>query len=288
MAVKFFGQFLLERKAVSMELLLKAVELQESVNLKFGETALAIKLITESDLKWIHDSQRREDLQFGAMAVKLGILNQKQLGEILEHQRKSHLHIGEALVRVGALTAAELPMRLADFQADQARYETSRIVVPRGVSHPEVWEICADLSAKMLLRIVGVKCHVGEGILVDRLPGDSFVAGIELTGMISARYHLSVSGGLRSRIARAMLTEKDVAGESEAVLDDTVLEFVNIVCGNVAAKAVQRGVTVDILPPFALRPGSKGIAVPHGSCGLFFQLHLADGERAGLTLFVKR
>lgn len=288
MAVKFFGQFLLERGAVPRDLLLKAIELQDSINLKFGETALAIKLVTENDVKRIHDAQRSEDLMFGDMAVKLGVLSPEQIAQVLEHQQKNHLRIGEALVRLGAFGAEELSRHLEEFRADQALYATAQVVVPSGVSHPEVWEICADLTAKMFVRVVGVQCRVGACVLVDRLPGGVFVGGMELTGDVSACYHLAVSDEVRNRIARAVLMEEDVAGESDEVLDDTVLEYVNIVCGNVAAKAAQRGKGVEILPPFSLRPGAEGIAVPSDSYGLFFPLIMADGERAELTMFVKR
>ena len=288
MAVKFFGQFLLEKGTVTSDLLLKAVDLQDSINLKFGEMALELKLVTESDVKRIHHAQRSEDLLFGDMAVKLGILTGEQIGQILEQQKKTHLRIGEALVRVGALSAEELPLRLEEFRVDQAPYVTAQIVIPAGVSHPEVWEICADLSAKMFQRMVGMPCHVGECVLVDQLAQGAFVAGIDLLGVASARYYLAVSEQLRNRIARAVLTEEDVTGEPEEVLEDTVLEFINIVCGNVAAKAAQRGIELAILPPFNVQTGADGVKVPVGSYGLCFPLHLADGERAELTLFVKK
>lgn len=288
MAVKFFGQYLLERGAVSTDLLLKAIELQDSINHKLGETALALKLITEKDVNRIHDAQRGEDLMFGDMAVKLGILSQQQLGQILTHQQKTHLRIGEALVQVGAFSAADLARHLEQFALDQAKYATAETLIPSGVSHPEVWEICADLTVKMFMRVVGVQCQVGECVLVDRVPGDVLLAGIDLGGEVSARYLLGVSGQLRDRIARAVLLELDLTGEPEAVLEDTVLEFVNIVCGNVAAKAAQGAKEVGIQPPFALHPGAEGIPVPADSYGLFFPLVMATGERAELTLLVKR
>ncbi|MBJ6726476.1 chemotaxis protein CheX [Geomesophilobacter sediminis] len=288
MAVKFFGQFLLEKGVVSREAIIKAVELQESVNLKFGETALELKLLTEKDIKKIHDAQRSEDLMLGDMAVKLGILTKDQISQILEHQQKSHLRIGEALVRVGALTAEELPGYLKEFSADQAKYATSRIVIPAEVPNAAVWEICADLTAKMFIRVVGVQCRLGDCMLVDKIPGNALIAGIDLAGGVSARYHLAVSDSLREKIAKGVLMEEDVAGESEAVLDDTVLEFVNIVCGNVAAKAAQQGQDVEILPPLSQRPGPEGLPVPSGSVAVFFPLHLPDSERAELTLVVRR
>lgn len=288
MTIKFFGQYLLERGAISVDLLLKAVDLQESVNLRFGESALALKLITESDLKRILKAQRVEDLMFGEMALQLGILKKEQIEQILMEQQRGRLRIGEALVRVGALRAGELHRLLEEFSMDQGLDSISRTVIPSGVRHPEIWEFCADLSAKMFLRMVGAQCRVGACVLVDRLPKSDFVAGITLTGMVSASYHLTVSDPLRNRIAGAVLMDEDVTGEPEELLEDAVLEFANIVCGNVAAKASQYGKNVEILPPFLLRPGSEGIPVPAKSYGLFFPLHLPDGERAEVTLFVKR
>ena len=288
MAVKFFGQYLLERGAVTTDLLLKAIELQDSINLKLGDMALAIKMVTQDEVKRIHDAQRGEDLMFGELAVKLGILNQGQLEEILQQQQKNHLRIGEALVRVSAFSDEQLLRYLEDFRADQARYATDRTSIPSGIPTPEVWKICADLSAKMFMRVVGVQCQVGECVLVDRAPGGALVAGIDLVGDVSARYLLGVSTQLRERIAKAVLLEEDVTRESEEVLDDTVLEFVNIICGNVAAKAAQSGTAVDIKPPAAFHPGAEGIPVPAGSYGLLFQLVTAIGERAEITLFVKR
>lgn len=288
MAVKFFGQFLLEKGAVTREALLKAVELQESVNLKFGETAMAMKLLTEKDIRRIHDAQRSEDLMLGDMAVKLGILTREQISQVLDHQQKSHLRIGEALVRVGGLLAAELPRYLDEFRTDQERYATGQLVIPSEVPNIPVWEICADLTVKMFVRVVGVQCRLGDCLLVNQLAGGSFVAAMDLTGAVAARFHLSVSPALREKVARGVLMEEDVSGESDEVLDDTVVEFVNIVCGNVAAKAAQQGTEVEILPPLSLRPGAEGVAVPPGEFGVLFPIHMADGERADLTLFVKR
>jgi len=288
MTIKFFGQYLLDRGAISVELLLKAVDLQESVNLRFGETALALKLITESDLKRILKAQRAEDLMFGDMALQLGILKKEQVEQILMEQQRSRLRIGEALVRVGALTTGELHRLLEEFSMDQGLDSISRTVIPSAVLHPEIWEFCIDLSAKMFMRMVGAQCRVGDCVLVDRLAGSDFVAGIKLTGMVSASYHLTVSEPLRNRIAGALLMDEDVTGEPAELLEDAVLEFVNIICGNVAAKASQYGKTVEILPPFLLRPESDGLPVPAQSYGLFFPLHLPDGERAEVTLFVKR
>lgn len=288
MAVKFFGQFLLEKGVVSSEILLQAVKLQESVNLKFGEVALAAKLIAPADVERIHNAQRAKDLKFGDMAVKLGILSDEQVSQVLTLQKKSHLYIGEALVKVGGLADDDLPRYLDEFKIDQAPYVTDKIAIPPGFPHPEIWEMLADLTYKMLTRIAGVQCRLGECRSAGRLPAHAMVAAMDLQGDAVGRCLFAVSPGTREKIARAILKEESVAGESEEILDDTVMEFLNIVCGNVAAKAAQRGKAIDILPPLTFHPGGEGIAAPPDSLGLFFDLHLADGEKAELAVFLPK
>ena len=288
MAVKFFGQYLVEKGVVSRESVLKAIELQESVNLKFGETALAINLITPADVERIHAAQRSEDLMFGDMAVKLGIISNEQVTQVLTRQKNSHLYIGEALVQVGGMNAQDLPRYLDDFKADQAPYITSKVAIPPGLPHSEVWALYADLTAKMFTRIVGVQCRLGDCRLADRLEGNAVVAAMDMQGDATARCLLAVSANIQKRIARAILEEETVDTESVEVLDDTVMEFVNIVCGSVAAKAAQQGKAIEILPPLVFHPGSEGVAVPVSSQGLFFRLHLADEERVEIAVFVQR
>lgn len=287
MAIKFFGQYLLDRGRVTREGLVRAVQLQDRANLGFGATALAMKLMREGELMRVRHAQLTEDLRFGEMAERLGFLDRRQVEQVLREQRRTHVRIGEALVRVGALGAEELEQLLEEFRIDQALYLTSDTAIPPGVLHPEVWEFCVDLTAKMLWRVTGVRCRVGECAQVTRLAHRGFAAAIPLAGGVSATFCLAVSDPLRDRIARAILLEQEVGDEPVEVLEDAVMELANIVCGNVAARASQYGKKVEVLPPFALRPEGEGIAVPPGTRGLSFPVRTADGEAAGLALFVK-
>ena len=65
------------------------------------------------------------------------------------------------------------------------------------------------------------------------------MAAMDLTGDIDARYIISVSEGVQKEIAKAILREDSVDGEPVEILEDTVMEFTNVVCGNIAAKASQ-------------------------------------------------
>ncbi len=286
MAVKFFGQFLVEKGIVSREALLKAIELQETVNLKFGETALAMELISEADVERVHKAQWSADLQFGDMAVQLGIINETQMHQVLTRQKNSHLYLGEALIQVGALERESLDGYLQEFKVDQSPYVTDKTDIPPGVINQEMWGMLADLTYKMLGRIANLTVRPGQCQLVNHLAPNCLIAAIEITGQLNARYLLSVSAGAREAIARAMLSQESLEGEPQELLDDTIAEFINVVCGNFSAKAAQLGKTVEIEPPQLIQPDAGNVNSATGQKGLLFPFHLADGELIEAAIFI--
>jgi CheY-specific phosphatase CheX len=287
MAVKFFGQFLLEKGAVSQKDLLRAIALQESTNLKFGETALQMGFITEADVVRVHNAQRSEDLRFGDMAVKLGILTETQLKEVLTRQKNNHLYIGEALLRIGALDETRLAHWLGEFKTDQAPYALERIAIPSGVPQPAVWEMMADLSYKMLTRVANLTFRTAPCEVITSLPFHEVVAAMDFSGSVEGRYLLGTSASLQKALARAILMEEEVDGEPQEVLDDTVMEFANIVLGNVAAKATQLGKSIEIAPPQVFHPTGEEVAVPENHFGLLFPVHVSSGGRIDLAVFIR-
>ena len=286
MAVKFFGQFLVEKGAVSRIDLLKAIDLQDKTNLKFGEMVVEMGLMSTVDIAKVHHEQRNEDLQFGDMAVKLGFLTEELVQQILTKQRNSHLYIGEALIKVGALAVSELENWLRDFKDDQVGYVAEKIEIPAGVPHVPIWEMVADLTYKMLTRVANLSFRTGPCTIIDKLPKRPIIAEMGFCGEVNARYLLSVSENTRELVAEAILDENSVENEPVEVLDDSVMEFVNIVCGNVVAKAAQRGHTLDITPPEMREDSADGIAVPADHTGLMFPIYLTDGEVFELTIFI--
>ncbi len=284
MPVKFFGQYLIEQGAVTREGLLQAVELQEKHNLKFGDMARSLGLITDADIERVHDAQRTKDLQFGDMCLSLGILTGEQMQQVLARQKSTHLDIGEALVRVKAIREADLARHLEAFKADQAPYAVEAVVIPRGVPHADLLEITADLTYKMFSRVVNLTFRRGACTTVTAVTGNDVVVAMPMRGPMQARYVLSVSAGVRDQIARAILKEPDVSKESREVLVDAVMELMNIVCGNIAAKAAQLGQAIEIAPPEVV---TGPLAVPAGGTGVLFPLHVAE-ERVEAAVVIEK
>jgi len=289
MAVKFFGQFLVEQDAVTGEALLHAIELQERTNLKLGEMAVTLGFITQQDIEAAHAAQLSKDMKLGDLLVDLGFLTLSQLEEVIARQKATHLYIGEALVKVGALTPEKLDYYLELFKQDQAPYAANRVEIPVWLSaqHADCWEMMVDLTYKMITRVIGVQFRPGKFVETKQIATNHMIAAMDLDGDLTARYLLSVSAGIQKAIARAILKENDVEGESEEILEDTVMEFVNIVCGNVVAKASQAGVNLEISPPVTLHPAAGGLAVTEGYRGVVFPIHVGDDEIMEMVLFVK-
>ncbi|MDA8414808.1 MAG: chemotaxis protein CheX [Desulfobacteraceae bacterium] len=287
MAVKFFGQYLVENNLVSRDALLKAIELQEQKNLKLGEMAVSTGYVTQADIERAHNAQMSKDMRLGDLLVEMGILTLSQLEEIVIRQKNTHLYIGEALVSIGALNSEQLRMHLDAFKQDQAQYVSERIELPAGIPDGLVWEMTADLTYKLITRVLGIQFRPGKCQSVATVDSNFMLTAMDLSGDVDARYILSVSEGIQKEIAKAILKENSVDGEPLEVLEDTVMEFINVVCGNVAAKASQMGKIMNINPPVVIHPPASGLQVPSGSAALCFPIHVGEKDKMELILFIK-
>lgn len=287
MAVKFFGQFLVEKGLVSREAILAAINLQEQKNLKLGEMAVSMGYITQADIDRAHNAQFSKDMKLGDLLVEMGILTLNQLQEVITRQKDTHLYIGEALVLVGSLTSEQLQQYLNEFKLDQAPYVSDKIELPAGIANSRTWEMTADLTYKMITRVLDIQFRAEKCHLVTTLGTNYMMAALDMSGDVDARYILSVSAGAQKMIAKAILREESVENESTEILEDTVMEFINVVCGNVAAKASQWGEVININPPVTIHPPAAGIPVP-GHTVLCFPIHIGEGEKMELILQIRQ
>lgn len=287
MAVKFFGQYLVENNLVSRDALLQAIELQDQKNLKLGEMALSLGYLSQADIERAHTAQMSKDMKLGDLLVEMGIMTSEQLNDVITHQKNTHLYIGEALVQVGALTPDQLQQNLAAFKLDQALYVTDKIELPVAIANSNVWEMTVDLTYKMITRVLDLQFRPGKCELITTPRTAFMMAAMDFSGDVEARYVISVSENLQKQVAKAILREETVDNEPVEVLEDTVMEFVNVVCGNVAAKASQMGKAMEINPPLTIKQSDPGLAVPPGYCGLLFPIHIDDGDTMELMLFIK-
>jgi len=246
--VRFFGQYLLERGRIDHRQLLAAVEYQNVTNARLGTLALGKGYLTEAQVQRINLAQRTTDRLFGDLAVDLGLLTTEQLHELIELQKSHRIFLGEALIEKGFLTREEVEAELAQFRADQ---QASQMMIRGALIRLKDAEMVADVLDTVLKMFKRV---LHENVLIEdcREGTESWMArdwtiSQRFTGDLEATFSLNVPQGLLLRMASLML-EEDLKTVDELV-QDAGQEFVNIICGNIAAKLSVRNRNAGLLPP---------------------------------------
>lgn len=275
MPVKFFGQYLLEKRVITRDELLAAVEFQEAQNLKLGEYAVRLGFISAEEANRVNLRQQTEDERFGEAAMALGLLTPAQIDELITLQRNNHVYLGEAVVRTGFATEDAVEEALTEFQETQRKYQTTGVDLEGlGLREPSVFSTCFELTQKLLLRVWDVNSKLGEPVTkagVIKLNGH--VVQIALSGQFSTRFILSADPNIIARGALKLLQEE---WPDEEMRDDLLREFANVVCGNIVALLAKRGKSCDIAPPVTI--GNEVQLGPEKSISLAFVT--PDGDAA--------
>jgi hypothetical protein len=236
MTTPFFGQFLLERGRVSREQLLEAVRLQGEVNVKLGTLAMDRGLLSHEDVERLHLRQRSVDRRFGELAVAEGLLTQAQVDELLSIQQQERVLLGEALVRQGHLTLEQLQVELEAYRGLSEELPASLASIYKGVPGARILEVCTEITLKMFVRLVDEHVKPGRcrttaasARLHDVSVHQTF------TGELDGLYCLNLTEEMMRRMAACILEEEEPIPDEDAL--DGAREFVNIVAGNICARA---------------------------------------------------
>lgn len=249
MAVRFFGQFLLENSVINSQQLLAALAYQDKMNLKFGDTAIQLRLLDKARLEQIFALQRKEDIKTGEAGIKLGFLTQLQVDQVLRAQKNSHVMIGGALVKTGALTDAQLSEQLEAFKKDQDSYQVCS-GLPRQKDATGLAAPAIDLTLKFLVRLANLQVKLVDIRYSIGKPRDTAWHTIRLpfSGDHDGEISLRASNRVCAQIASAMLGEP-VPPDAKAVILDATSEFLNVVGGNLAAVGARQGKKVELSTP---------------------------------------
>jgi CheY-specific phosphatase CheX len=244
----FFGQFLLERGAISGEQLVRAVAIQDTTNVLLGTRAIDAGLMNASQVEEINALQRSVDRRFGELAVERGYLSEDQLKGLLSRQKEARLMLGEALLKIGALDNARLADELAAFKRESQRVPGTVAEIYDGLPGSEVLEIVTDVTAKMFQRILHTFVRPGSCFGADfKLAPVGYTIHQRIRGEVNALVALDVSAAMVRMIGGKLLGMEVTTIDADTL--DGAAEFVNVVCGNVCARLSSAGRKVELDPP---------------------------------------
>ena len=249
MAVKFFGQFLIDRGEIDASHVREAIDLMQDENPTLGELAISQGFMSQIDATRVSAEQRNRDLAFGDLAVEMGFLSAEQLVELVHRQCSERLQIGQALVRLGHLETDRLGMLLDAFKADQAQYEAGERVMPDGLVQHRAARYVLDFLPRFLMRVARLQAKVGEICDFAGVPEFADVTvSVPLHGVRGLEVALASDLEFAEALAMAAsgLSARDLNPEMVA---DGVGEFLNVLAGNAASAVAKEGRRVEIGPP---------------------------------------
>lgn len=243
-----FGQYLLERKVISPNQLLRAFDFQEQASPRFCEAAIALGLLTETEKDQLLTLQQQKTLRVGEVAVQMGLLSGVQVDMVLRYQKSSHLLLGEALVATNCMPRADLTVHLNDFKKAQHAWITQGLpgrLDPTGIAAPAVLSLM-----RFLTEVARFPSTLGDWTVQRRpeLPRPTASAVAELRGDVRGAIGLVGPLSVCAELVSAMMGEP-VDKRDRAVVEDGLAEFLNLVGGDLSERVAEQGKLVEVVLP---------------------------------------
>ncbi|MBN1664420.1 MAG: chemotaxis protein CheX [Deltaproteobacteria bacterium] len=248
MAIKFFGQYLLEKGKITPEQLLSAVEHQREINVSIGTIAIEQGYLSSQQVEQINKEQIRTDKKFGEIAIDFGYLTQGIIDEILRMQKTRKIYLGESLIQKGFLALEELERELKLFKDEQDKDEIVVNAALKSITASQTVEIFVDVTIKMFLRMLRETVKIGEcSSSKDKVNLMDWTFFQKITGAQNYGFLLNLSTPTLLKVASLMM-KKEIA-KPDDISCDAVAEFVNIISGNSCAKLSTVDVKLKSHPP---------------------------------------
>jgi len=248
MAVKFLGQFLLERGLITPAQLLAATEAQRASNPLLGELAVRQGLLTEAQARRINERQRAEDRRFGDIALELGLLDTPETEALLDAQKAGRKLFGQVLVEQGVLDAETLEKALVEHRAEQqaGNQELAATLAghPLGKLAQETTDLCMRLFPRMLATQVQ-PAGLADTVATATWP---YTAHVRISGERSLRVGLSCDRATLQTLACAFLRVPTEQCDSELAAD-ALGEIVNVLMGYVVRNTLSEDADYRATPP---------------------------------------
>lgn len=255
---QLFGNYLVDRGAISREDYREVMEKQLDARVKLGTIAVAESLLTQEQAEMLNRLQLQFDRRFGDLAVERGLLTQEQVEQLLKKQGNPYLQFLQVLLESGKVTASQVDAHLGTFQREKGFSDADMTALKNDdfdtlmpifafSSKPFVTEI-AGLVIRNINRFVTRDFYMGPIRHVEELQYRR-LAGQHTTGDYDLYVALAETedGGFA---ALASGFSEDTFGQGKMDVYDAVCEFINCSSGLFASDLSNKGIDLDMEPAF--------------------------------------
>jgi CheY-specific phosphatase CheX len=254
---KYFGQYLFDKKYITLEQLQDGLKYQTETRLKLGVLAVNAGYITADEADKINEAQKKLDKRFGELAVELGYLKEEQVEELLSSQQFGHLLLGQALVDRGYMTLQEFEKAINEYKTDYSisdkEFENiqkddvdqliTSFVKLENSKNEKVLKEYISLVTRNLIRFIDSEAVISEVIKAEEYEC-KISAKQEIKGEISLCTFIEAEEDAFIKFA-SKYAEEEFSSIDEMV-EDSVGEFLNLQNGIFLVNMSNAGVELEM------------------------------------------
>ncbi len=251
MALRFFGQYLLETGAVEREQLLDAIEYQASITQPICALAIERGLLNKLQAAAIDEAYELSDGNLAGTALRVGLLTNQQVKELEAVNPEKWVCLGESLVTRGHVTLSRLCDLIDKYRREIPLDDGFLLNALVGVREAEIVgpiiQITVDMFlhyTKQIVQVLSVDVETTPAVEEDTV---EYIFAQRIVGDKNFDYHMSLTEVLTRSIASHMMGTE--VSEVNAMVLDAVSEFVNVVIGNVCTRLSVENLSVRAEPP---------------------------------------
>ncbi|EKD26044.1 MAG: CheC protein [uncultured bacterium] len=230
MEIKYFGQYLIEKKIISTKDLLRVMKLQTENNDSLVDFAWRKGFINQEQYERILQHQLQNNVSFINAALDLNILTQLEMEKLLSAQISKNLLLSEALVNEKILTQDQIDKHFRAFRSEQSILEFNILNAISTHKNSDVIHVLIQSITNLFRYLLDVQPRIGGFAKDIHFEKDyEWVALQRLSGDIDVLIQLFLHEDLICLISTA-LWRKEMNEINEYTLD-SVKEFLNIVIG---------------------------------------------------------
>ncbi len=251
--------YLVEKGVITDAITREILTEQSSARVRLGTIAVAEKMLTERQSEEINHLQTQMDMRFGDIAVDKGYLTADQVSTLLEKQGNSYMKFVQLVTEKTSLTVGEVEEKVEAFRKERG-FTEAELVALKQDDIDAIVPVFAFATKPFVTDLVGlilrnITRFVTTDFYIDRIRRVSefdykFMSGQVVSG--DHTIHLGFAAD-ENTDGICLLASKYAGERFTEVCDevaDAVGEFANINNGLLASELSEKGVDVDMDPPF--------------------------------------
>lgn len=251
--------YLVEKGVITEAITREVLAEQSSARVRLGTIAVAEKMLTEKQAEEINHLQTQMDMRFGDIAVDKGYLTAEQVSTLLEKQGNSYMKFVQLITEKTSLTVVEVEEKVEAFRKERG-FTEAELVALKQDDIDAIVPVFAFATKPFVTDLVGlilrnITRFVTTDFYIDRIRRVSEFDYKFMSGqMVSGDHTIHLGFAADDSIEGICLLASKYAGERfTEVCDevaDAVGEFANINNGLLASELSEKGVDIDMEPPF--------------------------------------